>query len=142
VEAWGVVYLANQKELQREVAVKMIRSGVLASEAEVKRFYTEAQAAARLHHPGIVAVHQFGRRADHHFFSMEYIAGTDLQRKINLATLDPTQAARYVRDVARAIDHAHDKGVLHRDSIRRCYRCEFGRRIMKASAFRQMELKP
>jgi eukaryotic-like serine/threonine-protein kinase len=111
----GVVYRANQKELQREVAVKMIRSGVLASEAEVKRFYTEAQAAARLHHPGIVAVHQFGRRADHHFFSMEYIAGTDLQRKINGGVLDPKQAARYVRDVARAIDHAHDKGVLHRD---------------------------
>lgn len=111
----GVVYLAHQKQLDRHVAVKMIRSGILASDAEVKRFYTEAQAAARLHHPGIVSVHQFGRRADHHFFSMAYVEGTDLQRRINGHVLDPEEAARYVRDVARAIDHAHEKGVLHRD---------------------------
>jgi TRAP transporter TAXI family solute receptor len=111
----GVVYRASQRELDREVAVKMIRSGILADEAEVRRFYTEAQAAARLHHPGIVAVHQFGIRAGHHFFSMEYIPGTDLQRRINESELDPLDAARYVRDVARAIHHAHQKGVLHRD---------------------------
>ncbi len=111
----GVVYLAKQHELDREVAVKMIRSGMLADEAEVRRFYTEAQAAARLHHRGIVAVHQFGRRAGHHFFSMEYIRGTDLQRMINSSILDPKEAARYVRDVAHAIHHAHQKGVLHRD---------------------------
>lgn len=111
----GVVYLAKQKSLQRMVCVKMIRSGILAGESEVRRFYTEAQAAARLRHPGIVAVHQFGRRAGHHFFSMEYIDGTDLQRLIGLSVLDPREAAMYVRDVARAIDHAHQKGVLHRD---------------------------
>ncbi|MEM9828785.1 MAG: serine/threonine-protein kinase, partial [Planctomycetota bacterium] len=111
----GIVYLADQKELQRHVAVKMIRSGILASEAEVRRFYTEAQAAARLHHPNIVSVYQFGRRADHHFFSMEYVRGTDLQKKINGETLNPHVAARYVRDVALAIHHAHEKGVLHRD---------------------------
>ncbi len=111
----GVVYRAKQHELDREVAVKMIRSGMLADDGEVRRFYTEAQAAARLHHPGIVSVHQFGRRAGHHFFSMEYIRGTDLQRRINESELDPREAARYVRDVARAIHHAHEKGVLHRD---------------------------
>lgn len=111
----GVVYRAHQSELDRHVAVKMIRSGMLASDAEVKRFYTEAQAAARLHHPGIVSVYQFGQRAGHHFFSMEHIIGTDLQRLINSQHLDCTQAAEYVRDVARAIHHAHEKGVLHRD---------------------------
>lgn len=111
----GVVYLAKQHELERNVAVKMIRSGMLADEGEVKRFYTEAQAAARLRHRGIVGVHQFGRRAGHHFFSMEYIRGTDLQRKINGGVMDPKEAARYVRDVAHAIHHAHQKGVLHRD---------------------------
>lgn len=111
----GVVYRAYQKELDRDVAVKMIRSGILASEAEVKRFYTEAQAAARLHHPGIVSVFQFGRRADHHFFSMEMIKGDDLQRLINRGTLEARDAARYVRDVARAIHYAHQSGVLHRD---------------------------
>ncbi len=111
----GVVYLAKQNELDRHVAVKMIRSGVLAGEDEVRRFYTEAQAVARLHHRGIVGVHQFGRRAGHHFFSMEYVPGTDLQKKINSEVLDPRLAARYVRDVALAIHHAHEKGVLHRD---------------------------
>ena len=111
----GVVYRARQKELDRDVAVKMIRSGILASDAEVRRFYTEAQAAARLHHPGIVSVYQFGRRADHHFFSMEFVDGTDLQRLINGDPMDPRDAARYVRDVAVAIQHAHQAGVLHRD---------------------------
>lgn len=111
----GVVYLAKQHDLDRHVAIKMIRSGILADEDEVRRFYTEAQAAARLRHRGIVGVHQFGRRAGHHFFSMEFIPGTDLQKKINSGTLDPKEAARYVRDVARAIHHAHQKGVLHRD---------------------------
>ena len=111
----GVVYLAKQHELDRHVAIKMIRSGILADEGEVRRFYTEAQAAARLRHRGIVGVHQFGRRAGHHFFSMEYIPGTDLQKKINCGLLAPKEAARYVRDVARAIHHAHQKDVLHRD---------------------------
>ena len=111
----GVVYLARQNHLDRMVAVKMIRSGMLADESEVRRFYTEAQAAARLQHPGIVAVFQFGHLAGHHFYAMEYVRGTDLQRKINSSTLEPKSAARYVRDVARAIHHAHQKGVLHRD---------------------------
>ncbi len=111
----GVVYRARQQHLDRIVAVKMIRSGMLAGEAEVRRFYTEAQAAARLHHPGIVSVYQFGQRGGHHFFSMEYVEGTDLQRKINAAEMTIKHAARYVRDVARAIHHAHQKGVLHRD---------------------------
>lgn len=111
----GVVYLAQQQHLDRLVAVKMIRGGILADESDVRRFYTEAQAAARLHHHGIVAVHQFGHRADHHFFSMEYIKGSDLQKTINAEPLDPRVAVRYVRDVARAIQHAHERGVLHRD---------------------------
>lgn len=111
----GVVYLAKQRDLDRLVAVKMIRSGILAGEEEVKRFYTEAKAAARLRHPNIVAVHQFGRRAGHHFFSMQYIEGTDLQRVLKHGPLPPRRAAAIVRDVARAIQHAHSRGVLHRD---------------------------
>ncbi|MFG0261644.1 MAG: serine/threonine-protein kinase [Novipirellula sp. JB048] len=111
----GIVYLANQKQLNRLVAVKMIRGGMLADDSDVRRFYTEAQAVARLNHPGIVPVYQFGQRAGHHFFSMAYIRGSDLQRKLDSKGLAPEQAARYVRDVARAIAHAHQKGVLHRD---------------------------
>lgn len=115
VGGMGVVYLAKQRDLERLVAVKMIRSGMLAGKEEVKRFYTEAKAAARLRHPNIVAVHQFGRRAGHHFFSMQYIEGEDLHKTIKRSPLSPQRAAEVVRDVARAIDHAHSRGVLHRD---------------------------
>jgi len=111
----GIVYLARQTNLDRLVAVKMIRGGMLADESDVRRFYTEAQAAAKLNHPGIVPVHHFGQRAGHHFFSMSYVRGIDLQRRIDSGAIDPITAARYVRDVARAIDHAHRNGVLHRD---------------------------
>ncbi len=111
----GVVYLALQRHLDRYVAVKMIRSGAFASEAEVSRFYMEAKAAAALEHRNIVSIYQFGHLAGHHFFSMELVPGTDLAKKIHEAPLSPPIAARYVRDVARAIHHAHLRGVLHRD---------------------------
>lgn len=111
----GVVYLALQRPLERQVAVKMIRSGLLAEGDEVRRFFAEARAAAKLRHANIVAVYQFGELGGHHFFSMEYIPGTDLARIIEKQPLDPMLAARYVRDVARAIDYAHRHGVLHRD---------------------------
>lgn len=111
----GVVYLAEQKGLGRRVAVKMIRSGVLASEAEVRRFAMEAKAAAALEHRNIVSVYQSGYLDGHYYFSMEYVPGVDLSKMIDQAPLRPSVAARYVRDVARAIHHAHRRGVLHRD---------------------------
>ena len=111
----GVVYLAVQANLNRKVAVKMIRSGALASQDEVTRFYTEAKAAAALEHRNIVSIYQFGHLAGHHYFSMELVPGTDLAKKIKQSPLPPLEAARYVRDVARAIHHAHQRGVLHRD---------------------------
>lgn len=111
----GVVYLAEQKGLGRRVAVKMIRSGILASEAEVRRFAMEAKAAAALEHRNIVSVYQSGYLDGHYYFSMEYVPGVDLAKMIEQQPLEPRVAARYVRDVARAIDHAHRRGVLHRD---------------------------
>lgn len=111
----GVVYKAIQQSLQRTVAVKMIRSGMLASVDEVQRFFAEARAAAKLHHPNIVGIFHFGHREGHYFFSMECVTGTDLARKLEDGPIEPEQAARYVRDVARAIDYAHQKNVVHRD---------------------------
>lgn len=111
----GVVYRAKQDHLDRIVAVKMIRSGALASEEEVQRFYAEARSAAKLDHPNIVMVYQCGELAGHHFFSMDYVPGTDLARLIDQGPIDPRHAARYVRDVAKAIDYAHQRGVIHRD---------------------------
>lgn len=111
----GIVYLAKQKNLDREVAVKMIRSGMLAGEAEVRRFHSEARAAARLQHPNIVTVHHFGYLDGHHYFSMDYVPGTDLAHILAKGPLSFEDASRYVRDCARAIHYAHRRGILHRD---------------------------
>lgn len=111
----GVVYLGHQRNLDRPVAIKMIRSGALASSEEVHRFYSEARSAAKLDHPNIVTVYQCGEFEGHHYFSMDYVPGTDLARLTKDGPIDGKRAARYVRDVARAIQFAHDRGILHRD---------------------------
>ncbi len=111
----GVVYAGHQTHLDRPVAIKMIRSGALASSEEVQRFYTEARSAARLDHPNIVTVYQCGEHNGHHFFSMDLVVGTDLAKLIQDGPMEPRRAARYVRDVAQAIQYAHERGILHRD---------------------------
>lgn len=111
----GVVYYAKQIDLDRPVAIKMIRSGALATLEEVQRFYTEARAAAKLIHPNIVNVHQCGELEGHHFFSMDFVEGTDLDKLSKEKPLDCKLAARYVRDAALAIEFAHQKGIVHRD---------------------------
>jgi TRAP transporter TAXI family solute receptor len=111
----GVVYLAHQVNLDRRVAIKMIRSGCLAGENEIHRFYAEARSAARLDHSNIVTVHQCGEIDGHHYFSMDYIPGTDLARRIKEGPMSAMAAARYVRDIALAIAYAHSQGIVHRD---------------------------
>ena len=111
----GVVYRARQTEMDRDVAFKMIRSGCLASENDVQRFYLEARAAGRLKHPSIVPVYQVGEIDGHHYFSMEYIAGEDLAEYAKREDLSPQQIAGLLRQVAEATDYAHQQGVLHRD---------------------------
>lgn len=111
----GVVYFGRQVQLDRPVAIKMIRSGALASQEEVMRFYAEARSAARLDHPNIVTVYQCGECDGHRFFSMDYVAGSDLAKLIEAGPINSKLAARYVRDAARAIQYAHDRGILHRD---------------------------
>ncbi len=111
----GVVYFGRQVQLDRPVAIKMIRSGVLASQEEVLRFYSEARSAARLDHPNIVTVYQCGECDGHRYFSMDYVAGADLAKLIAAGPLECKRAARYVRDTARAIQYAHERGIVHRD---------------------------
>lgn len=111
----GVVYSGHQTHLDRPVAIKMIRSGALASSEEVQRFYSEARSAAKLDHPNIVTVYQCGEHNGHHYFSMDLVVGTDLAKLIQDGPMDPRRAARYVRDVAQAIQYAHERGILHRD---------------------------
>ena len=111
----GVVYKARQSSLKRIVAVKMIRSGELAGEAEVQRFRTEAQAAAQLQHPGIVAIHEIGEHEGRHYFSMDFVEGKNLAQVTDGRPVAARSAAEWLKAIAEAVQFAHLRGVLHRD---------------------------
>jgi len=111
----GVVWKARQSSLKRDVALKMIRAGALAGPDEVERFLREAEAAANLQHPNIVAIHEVGEFGGQHYFSMDYVAGRDLGAIVKDGPLSPQCAARYVKIIAEAIHFAHQRGTLHRD---------------------------
>jgi len=111
----GVVFKARQVSLNRVVALKMILSGQLASDDDVARFRLEAQTAAALQHPNIVAIHEVGEHDGQHYFSMDFVEGKSLAEMVRDNPLPPEQAARWVRTVTEAIQYAHEHGVLHRD---------------------------
>ena len=111
----GVVYKAVQVSLNRVVAVKMILAGQLASEADVKRFHTEAEAAANLQHPNIVGIYEVGEQNGQHYFSMNYVEGRSLAESIRTTPVSAQEAAAIVRTLATAIQYAHQRGILHRD---------------------------
>jgi tRNA A-37 threonylcarbamoyl transferase component Bud32 len=111
----GVVFKARQVQLDRVVALKMILSSHLANAADLQRFHIEAAAAARLQHPNIVSVHEVGVVEGQHFYSMEFIAGPSLSKRLSDGPLPGKLAARYVMLIARAIHYAHIHGILHRD---------------------------
>lgn len=111
----GVVYKARQQKLNRIVALKMILAGQFADDADVERFYVEAEAAAHLRHPNIVAVHEIGEFEGQHFFSMDFIEGRTLDDLVSENPLTPQRAVGYVQKIAETMQFAHDKGVVHRD---------------------------
>ncbi len=111
----GVVFKARQVSLARIVALKMILGGRFASEIEVRRFREEAQAAAALRHPHIVAIHEVGEIEGQPFFSMDFIDGPSLAEAVRVAPFDARRSATCVRGVAEAMQHAHERGILHRD---------------------------
>jgi WD40 repeat protein len=118
----GRVFQARQVSLNRPVALKTIAAGELASPALVQRFRLEAEAAARLHHPNIVALYEVGEHQGQHFYSMELIEGGSLsqgsfheRRGRPAKRFDNRHAATIISKVARAVHYAHHCGVLHRD---------------------------
>jgi WD40 repeat protein len=113
--AMGVVFRAWQTGLERTVALKMILAGGWASPPELARFRIEAEAAGRLEHPHIVRVYELGEHDGQPWLAMEYVDGGNLAQKQAGSPLPVREAARLAETLARAIHHAHQKGVVHRD---------------------------
>ena len=111
----GVVFKARQVNLNRIVALKMILAGQFAGEEDVQRFYTEAEAAANLDHPGIVPIFEIGEHQGQHYFSMGFVDGESLAHKVVDGPIPPREAAELVKKICDAMAYAHERGVIHRD---------------------------
>jgi serine/threonine-protein kinase len=111
----GVVFRARQKSLNRIVALKVIGLGHWATEAHLKRFRLEAEAAARLEHPGIVPIHEVGERDGSCYFSMKFVEGGQLDEVVRRTPMSIRQAAELIAKVACTVHYAHEHGILHRD---------------------------
>ena len=111
----GVVFRARQKSLNRTVALKVISLGQWASKAHLKRFRLEAEAAARLEHPGIVPIHEVGERDGSCYFSMKFVEGGQLDEVARRGPLSIRRAVELIAKVARTVHYAHEHGILHRD---------------------------
>jgi TolB-like protein/Tfp pilus assembly protein PilF/predicted Ser/Thr protein kinase len=111
----GVVFRARQKSLNRIVAVKVIGLGHWATEAHLKRFRLEAEAAAKLEHPGIVPIHEVGEHDGSCYFSMKFVEGGQLDEVVKQTPMSIRQAAELIVKMARTIHYAHEHGILHRD---------------------------
>src|SRR5438552_2726702 len=111
----GVVYRARQKSLNRTVALKVIGLGTWATEAHLKRFRREAEAAASLNHPCIVPIHEVGERDGCCYFNMNFGEGGQLDQVVRDTPMSTRQAAELIATVARTVHYAHEHGILHRD---------------------------
>src|SRR5438874_4842960 len=111
----GVVFRARQKSLNRTVALKVINLGQWASQAHLRRFRLEAEAAARLEHPGIVPIHEVGERDGSCYFSMKFVEGGQLDEVVRRKPMSIRQAAELIAKVAHTVHYAHEHGIVHRD---------------------------
>ena len=111
----GVVFRARQKSLNRIVALKIIGLGQWATQAHLKRFRLEAEAAASLDHPCIVPIYEVGERDGQCYFSMKFVEGGQLDEVVKQSPMSLRQAVELIAKVARTVHYAHEHGILHRD---------------------------
>ena len=111
----GVVYKARQIELDRVVALKILRPNISQDAGFAERFLREARALAKLNHPNIITVYDFGRKDALYFFIMEFVDGTNLRHVERAGQLSPAAALNIVPQICSALQYAHDNGVVHRD---------------------------
>ena len=111
----GVVFRARQKSLNRTVALKVIGLGQWATQAHLKRFRLEAEAAASLDHPCIVPIYEVGERDGQCYFSMKFVEGGQLDEVVKHTPLSIRQAVELIAKVSRTVHYAHEHGILHRD---------------------------
>ncbi|MCX6906290.1 MAG: serine/threonine-protein kinase, partial [Verrucomicrobia bacterium] len=111
----GVVYKARQPKLERYVALKLLPHGPGTDPAFPERFNREARLLARLNHPSIVTVYDFGQAGEFFFLMMEFVDGVNLRQAMQAARFTPAQALALVPRICEALQFAHDEGILHRD---------------------------
>jgi serine/threonine protein kinase len=112
----GSVYRARQITMERDVALKVMRKDMAVRAGFVDDFMREARLAGRLQHPNVIAIHDFGQEDGRYFFSMEFVKGETLSRKIQKeGALDAETAVKITSQIAEGLAHAHDQGILHQD---------------------------
>jgi len=111
----GVVYKARQPRLDRLVALKLLPQSLAADAAFAERFNREARVLARLNHPNIVTVHDFGQSGGFFYLLMEFVDGVNLRQAMQAGRFTPQQAMMLVPKICEALQFAHDEGILHRD---------------------------
>jgi len=111
----GAVYKARQKELDRVVALKILPKNTSQDGAFAERFTREARALAKLNHPGIITIHEFGRADGLYYFLMEYVDGLNLRDLLANGRISPREALAIVPQICDALQFAHDQGIVHRD---------------------------
>src|SRR6266498_495791 len=111
----GEVYLAEDTELHRKVALKVLPVDVVTNKDRMRRFKQEATAAAALNHPNIAHIYEIGESADTHFIAMEFVDGLTLRELIHRRQTDLAKLLRHLQHVADGLAKAHAAGIVHRD---------------------------
>src|SRR3989454_5440978 len=111
----GEVYLAEDTQLQRKVALKVLPSEVASDQDRMRRFVQEAQAAAALNHPNIAHIYEIGEAEGVHFIAMEFVDGLTLRERIHRERTELRMLLKYLQQVAEGLSKAHAAGIVHRD---------------------------